>query len=47
MDTIAALFDVLGCTPNDLIEVVAVADQVAKTASAGRRTAGGCGRLPA
>ncbi len=41
MDTFAALCDVLGCTPNDLIEVVAVAEQVAKTASPGRRTAGG------
>ncbi|WP_261562798.1 helix-turn-helix domain-containing protein [Frankia tisae] len=41
MDTLAALCDVLGCTPNDLIEIVAVAEQVAKTASAGRRTAGG------
>jgi DNA-binding Xre family transcriptional regulator len=40
MDTFAALCDVLGCTPNDLIEVVVVAEQVAKTASAGRRTGG-------
>jgi DNA-binding Xre family transcriptional regulator len=32
MDTLAALCDILGCTPNDLIEVEAVNAQVRKTA---------------
>lgn len=30
MDTLAALCDILGCTPNDLIEVKAVGAQVSK-----------------
>jgi DNA-binding Xre family transcriptional regulator len=32
MDTLAALCDILGCTPNDLIEVQEVNAQVRKTA---------------
>jgi DNA-binding Xre family transcriptional regulator len=32
MDALAALCDILGCTPNDLIEVHAVHDEVRKTA---------------
>jgi DNA-binding Xre family transcriptional regulator len=32
MDTLAALCDILGCTPNDLIEVQAVRQQVRKAA---------------
>lgn len=32
MDTLAALCDILGCTPNDLIEVQAVNAQVRKAA---------------
>ncbi|HEX9353110.1 MAG TPA: helix-turn-helix transcriptional regulator [Streptosporangiaceae bacterium] len=45
MDTLAALCDILGCTPNDLIEVETVnaevrktAEEVAGTAPAVRRT---------
>lgn len=34
MDTLAALCDVLGCTPNDLIEIDAVHTQVRKTGTA-------------
>jgi DNA-binding Xre family transcriptional regulator len=33
MDTLAALCDILGCEPNDLIEVEAVNAQVRRTAS--------------
>jgi DNA-binding Xre family transcriptional regulator len=36
LDTLAALCDILGCTPNDLIEVTAVARQVRKTATGGK-----------
>ncbi|MGW3128479.1 helix-turn-helix domain-containing protein [Streptomyces sp. NPDC001123] len=32
MDTLAALCDILGCTPNDLINVEVVNEQVRKTA---------------
>jgi DNA-binding Xre family transcriptional regulator len=32
MDTLAALCDILGCGPNDLVEVKAVHEQVRKTA---------------
>jgi DNA-binding Xre family transcriptional regulator len=32
MDTLAALCDILGCTPNDLIEVEAINAEVRKTA---------------
>ena len=32
MDTLAALCDILGCTPNDLIEVEVVNEQVRKAA---------------
>ncbi|WP_328761142.1 helix-turn-helix domain-containing protein [Streptomyces sp. NBC_00272] len=34
MDTLAALCDVLGCTPNDLIEITAAATEVRKSAGA-------------
>jgi DNA-binding Xre family transcriptional regulator len=36
MDVLAALCDILGCTPNDLITVEAVNASIAKTAEAGR-----------
>ncbi|MEU6602932.1 helix-turn-helix domain-containing protein [Streptomyces flaveolus] len=35
MDTLAALCDILACTPNDLIEVVEVRQQVAKPTATG------------
>ncbi|WP_406307113.1 helix-turn-helix transcriptional regulator [Streptomyces sp. NBC_00885] len=35
MDTLAALCDILGCTPNDLIEVQVANTQVRKTAEGG------------
>lgn len=38
MDTLAALCDILACTPNDLIEVTAVRAEVKKAASGGSRT---------
>lgn len=37
MDTLAALCDILGCTPNDLIEVEVVNTQVRKAAGAGKQ----------
>jgi DNA-binding Xre family transcriptional regulator len=39
MDTLAALCDILACTPNDLIAVQEVNAQVVKTASGERPTA--------
>ena len=39
MDTLAALCDILDCTPNDLIEIEAVNAEV-------RKTAGGAGTKP-
>ncbi|WP_217241047.1 helix-turn-helix transcriptional regulator [Streptomyces sp. AC555_RSS877] len=39
MDTLAALCDILSCTPNDLIEVVEVRRQVAKPTATGETTA--------
>ena len=39
MDTLAALCDILGCTPNDLIEVQAVNKQVRKASGDGVRPA--------
>jgi DNA-binding Xre family transcriptional regulator len=36
MDTLAALCDILACTPNDLIEVTAAPTQVRKSAGGGR-----------
>jgi DNA-binding Xre family transcriptional regulator len=36
MDTLAALCDILDCTPNDLIEIEAVNAEVRKTAGAKR-----------
>lgn len=39
MDTLAALCDILGCTPNDLIEVTVVARRQRKTADQPRRAA--------
>jgi len=44
MDVLAALCDILGCQPNDLIKVVAVDEQVAKT---GTRSSGPVGPGPA
>lgn len=35
MDTLAALCDILDCTPNDLIEIEAVNAEVRKTADGG------------
>jgi DNA-binding Xre family transcriptional regulator len=35
LDTLAALCDILGCGPDDLVEVKAVNEQVRKTAAAG------------
>ena len=37
MDTLAALCDILDCTPNDLIEIEAVNAEVRKTAGEKRR----------
>jgi DNA-binding Xre family transcriptional regulator len=39
MDTLAALCDILACTPNDLIEVQAVNKQVRKASGDGGRPA--------
>jgi hypothetical protein len=39
MDTLAALCDILGCTPNDLIEVETVNADVRKTAGETTNTA--------
>lgn len=36
LDVLAALCDILGCTPNDLIEIQAAAQQARKTAVKGR-----------
>jgi DNA-binding Xre family transcriptional regulator len=38
MDTLAALCDILGCTPNDLIEIEVVNVQVRKAAGAAKQT---------
>lgn len=38
LDTLAALCDILGCTPNDLIEVTAVGTEVGKSAESGPST---------
>jgi hypothetical protein len=35
MDTLAALCDILTCTPNDLIEVATVSTEVRKNAESG------------
>jgi DNA-binding Xre family transcriptional regulator len=40
MDTLAALCDILSCTPNDLIEIAVVDQQVAKRASGGTAAPG-------
>lgn len=37
MDTLAALCDILGCTPNDLIEVEVVNEQILRVAQSGAR----------
>jgi DNA-binding Xre family transcriptional regulator len=42
LDTLAALCDILGCRPGDLVEVKAVNEQVRKTATA----AGDSGPVP-
>jgi DNA-binding Xre family transcriptional regulator len=39
MDTLAALCDILDCTPNDLIDIDTVNTGMRKTAGADRRTA--------
>ena len=39
MDTLAALCDILDCTPNDLIEIEAANTEVRKTAGQGRGAA--------
>jgi DNA-binding Xre family transcriptional regulator len=39
MDTLAALCDILGCQPNDLIEVQVVNEQIRKTAGEANTTA--------
>src|SRR3989440_793053 len=39
MDTLAALCDILGCTPNDLIEIETVNAEVRKTADGSRGAA--------
>jgi DNA-binding Xre family transcriptional regulator len=39
MDTLAALCDILDCTPNDLIEIEAAHTEVRKTAGQGRKAA--------
>lgn len=39
-DTLAALCDILRCTPNDLLRVVVVDEQVAKNASGGTGPSG-------
>jgi Cro/C1-type HTH DNA-binding domain len=39
MDTLAALCDILDCTPNDLIEIAAADAQVRKTAGEPDRAA--------
>src|SRR2546427_11573466 len=46
MDTLAALCDILGCTPNDLIEVEAVNAKVRKTADGTTRPAPAARRTP-
>ena len=38
MDTLAALCDILGCTPNDLIEVEVVNEQILRGAQGGARS---------
>ena len=38
MDTLAALCDILVCTPNDLIEITAAATEVRKSAGTGGST---------
>jgi DNA-binding Xre family transcriptional regulator len=39
LDTLAALCDILTCTPNDLIEIAVVDQQVAKRTAGGARSA--------
>jgi DNA-binding Xre family transcriptional regulator len=39
MDTLAALCDILDCTPNDLVEIAVVNEQTRKTARLGERAA--------
>jgi DNA-binding Xre family transcriptional regulator len=38
MDTLAALCDILGCTPNDLIEIDVVNEQTRRAAQAGQNS---------
>jgi DNA-binding Xre family transcriptional regulator len=44
MDTLAALCDILGCTPNDLIEVEVVNEQILRVAQGGSRAEPPSGR---
>ena len=41
MDTLAALCDILGCAPNDLIEIEVVNAQVRKAAGAAKKAPAG------
>ncbi|WP_328988842.1 helix-turn-helix transcriptional regulator [Kribbella sp. NBC_01245] len=45
-DVLAALCDILGCTPNDLITVAVVNQQVSKPASGGSSSAAGGSPAP-
>ncbi|MEH1129112.1 helix-turn-helix domain-containing protein [Micromonospora sp. CPCC 206061] len=45
MDVFAALCDVLGCGPQDLVEVVAAPQQVRKTVAGGETAKSGVGDL--
>lgn len=46
LPTLAALCDILGCTPTDLIEVVAEPRRLKTAAAAGARDAPAAGRRP-
>jgi DNA-binding Xre family transcriptional regulator len=37
MDTLAALCDILGCTPNDIIEIEVINEQILRVAQGGSR----------
>jgi DNA-binding Xre family transcriptional regulator len=45
MDVLAALCDIFGCGPQDLLEVVAEPQQTARAKATGEATAGGVGAL--
>ena len=46
LDVLAAICDILDCGPQDLIEVKAVREQVAKPVAGGSRKAAGSGGAP-